>query len=183
MLAPILHTSSRSLRICEHERFCGIQRNLRPVLRLTTGPREPPLPCISCRIRILLLEIRAVAYKPIAEIGALCHRSRNLKAFNFQRWIEDNKEKFKPPVGNAQVWEDGEMMVTVVGGPNQRRDYHDDPTEEFFYQLKGDIFLRLMEDAGQASDRNPDQERARFSCCPSTCGIPRSGKRKHWRGG
>lgn len=69
---------------------------------------------------------------------------RELKAFNFQQWIADNKEKFKPPVGNAQVWEDGEMMVTVVGGPNQRRDYHDDPTEEFFYQLKGNIALRLM---------------------------------------
>ena len=74
---------------------------------------------------------------------------KNLKAFNFQGWIEENKEKFKPPVGNAQVWEDGEMMVTVVGGPNQRRDYHDDPTEEFFYQLKGNIFLRIMENPGK----------------------------------
>src|SRR5258708_7691741 len=66
---------------------------------------------------------------------------QSLKAFNFQAWIEENKEKFQPPVGNAQVWEDGEMMVTVVGGPNNRRDFHDDPTEEFFYQLKGEIFL------------------------------------------
>ena len=74
---------------------------------------------------------------------------RELKAFNFQNWIEQNKEKLKPPVGNAQVWEDGELMVTVVGGPNQRRDYHDDPTEEFFYQLKGNIFLRLMESPGK----------------------------------
>ena len=75
---------------------------------------------------------------------------RELKAFNFQKWIEDNKDKFKPPVGNAQVWEDGEMMVTVVGGPNQRRDYHDDPTEEFFYQLTGTIVLRLMPTPGEA---------------------------------
>src|ERR1700691_3897902 len=74
---------------------------------------------------------------------------KNLKAFNFQAWIEENKEKLKPPVGNAQVWEDGEMMVTVVGGPNQRRDYHDDPTEEFFYQLKGNISLRIMETPGK----------------------------------
>ena len=73
-------------------------------------------------------------------------------------WIEENKEKFKPPVGNAQVWEDGEMMVTVVGGPNQRRDYHDDPTEEFFYQLKGDIFLRLMETPGKPPMEIPIKE-------------------------
>ncbi len=73
----------------------------------------------------------------------------SLRAFNLQKWIEENRDKLKPPVGNAQVWEDGEFMVTVVGGPNQRRDYHDDPTEEFFYQLKGDIALRVMEEPGK----------------------------------
>lgn len=74
----------------------------------------------------------------------------SLKAFNLQKWIDENRGKLKPPVGNAQIWEDGEFMVTVVGGPNSRRDYHDDPTEEFFYQLEGDIFIRVMEEAGKA---------------------------------
>ena len=37
-------------------------------------------------------------------------------------------------------------MVTVVGGPNQRTDYHDDPVEEFFYQLKGDMMLKVVDD-------------------------------------
>ena len=83
---------------------------------------------------------------------------RDLKAFNLQNWIEQNKDKLKPPVGNAQVWEDGELMVTVVGGPNQRRDYHDDPTEEFFYQLKGNIFLRLMETPGKPPVEVPIKE-------------------------
>jgi len=83
---------------------------------------------------------------------------KNLKAFNFQGWIEENKNKLKPPVGNAQVWEDGEMMVTVVGGPNQRRDYHDDPTEEFFYQLKGNISLRIMETPGKPPLEIPIKE-------------------------
>ena len=40
---------------------------------------------------------------------------KSLKAFNFQGWIDANREKLKPPVGNAQVWEDGEMIVTVGG--------------------------------------------------------------------
>ena len=75
---------------------------------------------------------------------------KTLKAFNLQGWIDQNRDKLKPPVGNAQVWEDGEFMVTIVGGPNQRRDYHDDPTEEFFYQLEGDIVLRLIETPGEA---------------------------------
>ena len=83
---------------------------------------------------------------------------QSLKAFNLRGWIEQNKDKLKPPVGNAQVWEDGEFMVTVVGGPNQRRDYHDDPTEEFFYQLKGDIVLRVMEAPGKPPLEIPIRE-------------------------
>ena len=51
--------------------------------------------------------------------------------FNFQSWIEANRDKLKPPVGNAQVWQDTDFIVTVVGGPNRRTDYHDDPFEEF----------------------------------------------------
>ena len=65
---------------------------------------------------------------------------------NFSRWIDDHRDKLRPPVGNAQVWEDGDFIVTVVGGPNLRTDYHDDPLEEFFYQLKGDMVLRILED-------------------------------------
>ncbi len=83
---------------------------------------------------------------------------KTLQAFNFQGWIDQNKDKLKPPVGNAQVWEDGEMMVTVVGGPNQRRDFHDDPTEEFFYQVKGDIVVRIMEEPGKPPRDIPIRE-------------------------
>jgi 3-hydroxyanthranilate 3,4-dioxygenase len=66
--------------------------------------------------------------------------------FNFQRWIDEHRDQLKPPVGNAQIWEDTDFIVTVVGGPNQRTDYHDDPLEEFFFQLQGNMVLRLMED-------------------------------------
>ncbi len=66
-----------------------------------------------------------------------------LSAFNFQRWIDDHKHLLKPPVGNQMVFKDAGLMVTVVGGPNKRTDYHDDPVEEFFYQLKGDMVLKI----------------------------------------
>ncbi len=72
--------------------------------------------------------------------------SKRLSAFNFRQWIDDHAHLLKPPVGNKQVWEDTDMMVTVVGGPNQRTDYHDDPVEEFFYQLRGDMLLKVYED-------------------------------------
>ena len=65
---------------------------------------------------------------------------------NLKKWIEDHADLLKPPVGNAQIWEDRDFMVTIVGGPNARTDYHDDPAEEFFYQLEGDMVLRIIED-------------------------------------
>ena len=68
-----------------------------------------------------------------------------LAAFNFQKWIDEHRHLLKPPVGNQQIWEDADLMVTVVGGPNKRTDYHDDPVEEFFYQLEGDMVLKLYD--------------------------------------
>lgn len=68
-----------------------------------------------------------------------------LSAFNFSNWINEHAHLLKPPVGNVQIWEDTGMMVTVVGGPNRRTDYHDDPVEEFFYQLKGDMILKIAD--------------------------------------
>ncbi len=69
-----------------------------------------------------------------------------LGTINFKRWIDENRDRLKPPVGNQQIWEDREFMVTVVGGPNARVDYHYNEGEEFFYQLEGDITLKLIED-------------------------------------
>jgi 3-hydroxyanthranilate 3,4-dioxygenase len=65
---------------------------------------------------------------------------------NLQSWIEEHRDLLQPPVGNAQIYADSHFMVTVVGGPNQRTDFHDDPCEEFFYQLRGDMVLRVWED-------------------------------------
>ena len=69
-----------------------------------------------------------------------------LKALDFHRWLDEHRHLLKPPVGNAQVWQDTDFIVTIVGGPNQRTDFHDDPYEEFFYQFKGNALLDLMVD-------------------------------------
>lgn len=69
-----------------------------------------------------------------------------LTPFNLKAWIDEHRDLLKPPVGNAQIWQDADFMVTIIGGPNQRTDYHDDPLEEFFFQLEGDIVLRVIED-------------------------------------
>jgi len=70
-----------------------------------------------------------------------------LAAFNFAGWIDAHAHLLKPPVGNRQVFaEAGDLVVMVVGGPNARTDYHDDPYEEFFYQLRGNMLLKVIED-------------------------------------
>ena len=74
-----------------------------------------------------------------------------LPPINFKNWIEENRYLLKPPVGNKVVYEDGDFMIMVVGGPNSRKDYHVDPVEEFFYQLEGDMLLKIM-DGGKRVD-------------------------------
>lgn len=66
--------------------------------------------------------------------------------FSFQSWIAENQQFLKPPVGNKMLFPDNAgLIVQVVGGPNQRVDFHDDPAEEFFYQLKNDMTLKVID--------------------------------------
>ncbi|HVH35450.1 MAG TPA: 3-hydroxyanthranilate 3,4-dioxygenase [Tahibacter sp.] len=69
---------------------------------------------------------------------------------NFQRWIDEHRHLLKPPVANKCIY-DGDFIVMVVGGPNQRTDYHYDEGPEFFYQIEGEMVLRIQED-GQPRD-------------------------------
>ncbi|MGL6223750.1 MAG: 3-hydroxyanthranilate 3,4-dioxygenase, partial [Steroidobacteraceae bacterium] len=62
---------------------------------------------------------------------------QSLTPFNLRVWIEEHRAQLRPPVCNKQVFEQGEFIIMVVGGPNSRQDYHDDPGDEFFYQLEG----------------------------------------------
>lgn len=67
--------------------------------------------------------------------------------FNLQKWINENRDLLKPPVGNKNLYKQaGDYIVMIVGGPNARKDYHYNETEELFYQLEGDILVKTQQD-------------------------------------
>lgn len=69
------------------------------------------------------------------------------RPFNIKQWIEEHRSEMKPPVGNRNLYtEAGDYIVMMVAGPNARKDYHFNETEELFYQLEGDVTVRIQED-------------------------------------
>ena len=75
-----------------------------------------------------------------------------LMPFNLQQWIDENRDLLKPPVGNKNLYKEaGDFIVMIVGGPNARKDYHYNESEELFYQIEGNITVRVQLD-GKAQD-------------------------------
>jgi 3-hydroxyanthranilate 3,4-dioxygenase len=69
-----------------------------------------------------------------------------LVAFDLWRWIEEHRHAFEPPVGNKVIWEDSQFTAMIIRGPNARRDFHVDPSDEIFYMLRGDMVLEYIQD-------------------------------------
>ncbi len=74
-----------------------------------------------------------------------------LVPFGLWQWIADNRAAFEPPVGNKVIWEDSQFTAMVIRGPNARRDFHVDPSDEIFYMLKGDMVLEYLENGRRAN--------------------------------
>ncbi len=71
--------------------------------------------------------------------------------FNLYQWIDQNRDLLKPPVGNKLLFEDSNFIIMAVGGPNSRKDFHHDPSEEFFFQVRGNMLLKTLQD-GRPTD-------------------------------
>jgi 3-hydroxyanthranilate 3,4-dioxygenase len=67
---------------------------------------------------------------------------------NLDAWIEANRAALQPPVNNKQIWQNSDLVCFIVGGPNQRTDFHVDPYEEYFHQMRGNASL-LVADRGR----------------------------------
>jgi 3-hydroxyanthranilate 3,4-dioxygenase len=68
-----------------------------------------------------------------------------LISFDLWKWIDENRHSFEPPVGNRVIWENSQFTAMVIRGPNARRDFHVDPSDEIFYMLRGAMVLEYME--------------------------------------
>lgn len=68
------------------------------------------------------------------------------------QWIEENHRAFQPPVGNKVIWEDSQFTAMVIRGPNARRDFHVDPSDEIFYMLQGGMVLEYIDSKGGRRD-------------------------------
>lgn len=69
-----------------------------------------------------------------------------LAPFNLKQWINEHRDLLKPPVGNQTVYKDAQnFIVMVVGGPNARKDYHYNESEELYYQVEGNIVLKIID--------------------------------------
>lgn len=79
-------------------------------------------------------------------VSAAACRTRVLPPINLHAWVEKNRDKLKPPVGNAYLYDGEGFFVMVIAGPNARNDFHLTDSEEYFYQFQGDIVVRIIED-------------------------------------
>lgn len=70
-----------------------------------------------------------------------------ISPFNLQRWVDEHRDLLKPPIGNQCIYKDAEnFIVMVVGGPNSRKDYHFNESEELYFQIEGDIELKIVDE-------------------------------------
>ena len=100
-----------------------------------------------------------------------------LQPFNFQKWLDENRDLLKPPVANKNLTPDSdEYIVMVVAGPNARKDYHYNETEEFFYQLEGNITVNVQVDGEVKSlDLGPGDDDCASKSAAQSC----SPRRQH----
>jgi len=76
----------------------------------------------------------------------------NIAPLHLMRWIEEHKGHFSGPVANKEVFPESEFIYQIVRGPNARNDFHIDPGDEIFFQLKGDITVRCIDETGKPRD-------------------------------
>jgi len=69
--------------------------------------------------------------------------------FHLAEWIAQSMSSDMGSVGNKEVFRHSDFIFMIVKGPNRRNDYHIDPYDEIFYQLKGTIYVKYRDETEQ----------------------------------
>ena len=99
------------------------------------------------------------------------------RPFSLSAWIDDHRAELTPPVANRQIWREADMIVMIVGGGNERNDFHDDPREEFFFQIKGDMNLVIWPEQGTEPFDMPIREGEVYLLPPHVRHSPQRSRR------
>jgi 3-hydroxyanthranilate 3,4-dioxygenase len=73
---------------------------------------------------------------------------QNFQPINLRNWIKENEHHLRPPICNKLVFQEEEAFIIVIGGANARKEFHYNEAPEFFYQVKGDMLLKIKEQDG-----------------------------------
>src|SRR6266536_3050500 len=117
-----------------------------PSLTLTSPAERPIHLKFDAKRRLKYAHFMATIIEPKTRVSSEGRvQSAVQPPINLKSWIEENREKFKPPVSNRYLYDGRDFFVMVIKGPNARNDFHLVDSEEYFYQLKGDIKVRIRE--------------------------------------
>ena len=75
---------------------------------------------------------------------------------NLGAWVEKYLPQSLGFVGNKEVFKGSDFIFQIIKGPNARNDFHIDPFDEIFYQIKGHIFVHFM-------DENSKEQKVRIN--------------------
>ncbi|KAL1523105.1 hypothetical protein AB1Y20_018062 [Prymnesium parvum] len=62
---------------------------------------------------------------------------------HLESWVHANRRSFAPPIMNKLLHR-SQLSIMLVGGPNERTDFHIEEGSELFYQLRGSMQLPIV---------------------------------------
>jgi len=83
--------------------------------------------------------------QPTTLNSRLINDSKMVPPINLFKWLEENKKFLTPPINNRLIFKENGFIVMAVGGPNERTDFHYNEGPEIFYQVKGEMELKIFE--------------------------------------
>lgn len=87
--------------------------------------------------------------RPRERVRAAAVRAISGVPFALMDWIRRSMTGGLGPVANKEVFRHSDFVFQILKGPDRRNDFHLDPYDEIFYQLKGSVWVHLIGENGR----------------------------------